>query len=346
MGAKNTTGSKGRCFLLSSYRPARFVPNLLELLIVINLAPLFRIFDSPPRTFFVHSFGITSQPFCPTYFASVRDLRTASKLMDSTLGSDKVEHGLAEHRIKGIIFDIDGTLVDSWKLGYDATVQVLSNYAASSSVTVREVTPQIYHACTRFATPERLARHVIANHDPDVKLDDPDLVELGKRLGEKFDDLYISLVSIHTASFFSGIRQMLQSLPEHIRLGALTNAAARYAEKVLHVNAEADGDTGGLISSWHARFSSVRGADNVPRAKPAPDGLIVVCNDLNLRPSECIYVGDSPTDGMAARAADMKCIGVSWGSHSQESLLQSSCFDYLCASPEDLHALIANLTDL
>jgi len=59
----------------------------------------------------------------------------------------------------------------------------------------------------------------------------------------------------------------------------------------------------------------------VPAAKPQPDGLWQVCRDLNhLDPSECVYIGDSPSDGGAAWSAGMRFIGVTWGSHSRESL--------------------------
>ena len=39
------------------------------------------------------------------------------------------------------------------------------------------------------------------------------------------------------------------------------------------------------------------GADDVPAAKPKPDGLLHCCNILNVRPNNCVYIGDSPSDG-------------------------------------------------
>ena len=55
--------------------------------------------------------------------------------------------------VKGIIFDIDGTLADSWKLGFDATVVVLEKNGLDP------ITERIYHEHTVYCTPERLARH-------------------------------------------------------------------------------------------------------------------------------------------------------------------------------------------
>ena len=78
----------------------------------------------------------------------------------------------------------------------------------------------------------------------------------------------------------------------------------------------------------------VRGADEVPAAKPAPDGLVVCCAALGVVPSASIYVGDSPSDGKAARAAGMKSIGVLWGANGEAALRDS--FDRICPDVDDL----------
>ena len=53
--------------------------------------------------------------------------------------------------IKGVLFDIDGTLADSWKLGFDATQVVLQNNGIAA------ITEEIYHDYTKYCTPDRLA---------------------------------------------------------------------------------------------------------------------------------------------------------------------------------------------
>lgn len=53
-------------------------------------------------------------------------------------------------------------------------------------------------------------------------------------------------------------------------------------------------------------FEIQLGADEVPAAKPEPDGLLQLSREMgNIDPSRCIYIGDSPTDGLAASAAGM-----------------------------------------
>lgn len=228
-------------------------------------------------------------------------------------------------KIQGIIFDIDGTLADSWKLGYDATLVVLKNN------NIELISPELYHQCTRYATPERLARH--AGFQPG----DRDFEKVGNQLATEFDDLYVGLVSSQTAGFFDGVEGLLNDIPTTLKVGALTNACVDYAHAVLKANsADADDDKTGDI---YRRFSSIRGADNVPAPKPKPDGLFQVCEDLSLEPQNCVYIGDSPSDAVAADAAGMVSIGVTWGSHSKESLMQAP-FTAYCSSVDEIRSLL------
>jgi phosphoglycolate phosphatase-like HAD superfamily hydrolase len=221
---------------------------------------------------------------------------------------------------KGVIFDIDGTLADSWKLGFDATQSVLIKNG------IEDITEDDYHRGTRYCTPDRLARH--AGLSPG----DNDFESVGNRLGAEFDSLYIGLVSLETAAFYPGIQELLQGLPSDVPLGALTNAAVAYAHAVFAVNLKNDADDA-------VAFQSIHGADDVPAPKPAADGLWLVCKELGLEPQDCVYVGDSPSDAMAAKNAGMPAIGVLWGSHSEESL-KNAPFDYLCRTVEELQELL------
>ena len=63
------------------------------------------------------------------------------------------------------------------------------------------------------------------------------------------------------------------------------------------------------VHNLQGHFRIMHGADDVPAPKPAPDGLLLCCRELGQDASQCVYVGDSPSDGLAARAAGMKSIG-------------------------------------
>lgn len=243
----------------------------------------------------------------------------------------------------GVIFDIDGTLADSWKLGFDATQVVLKNN------NIEVITEELYHECTRYCTPERLARHAGL-----VPEDGEEFEHVGNKLAEEFDELYVGLVSTETAGFYDGIQDLIMSLPQNhdssgkknVKVAALTNACVAYAHSVLKTNcpilssngeSTSDNNNGGIYD----RFLSIHGADTVPKPKPDPSGLLQCCNEINLEPSQCVYIGDSPSDAVAADNAGMVAIGVLWGSHPKESL-QKAPFRYLCETVEELKALLTH----
>lgn len=97
-----------------------------------------------------------------------------------------------------------------------------------------------------------------------------------------------------------------------------------------------------MANGARSLFDSVHGADDVPRPKPHPDGLLVCVGDLGSPPpAQCVYVGDSPSDGAAAAAAGMRSVGVSYGSHSLAAI--TGQFDEIAHTPAELEAALLRL---
>jgi len=198
-------------------------------------------------------------------------------------------------KIKCILWDVDGTLSDSFQLGFSSTKIVLNNNG------IKDITENEYHQGTKYTTPRRLAWHVTGNPDDAV----------GISLGREFDELYVKLVSTKTAPLYPGMLDLLNKLLEKnksLKYGALSNACGGYVRAVCSVN------------DLDSKFLIKYGADDVAAAKPSPSGLLSICRELNLETNECIYIGDSPSDGQAATAADMFSIGVTWGSHPVDTV--------------------------
>ena len=218
---------------------------------------------------------------------------------------------LPPHHARGIIFDIDGTLADSWKLGYEATNVVLQRNNISP------ISAEIYHSHTRYATPERLARH--AGLTPTST----NFQERGQQLGQQFDDLYVDLVTTETAGYYAGITELLtllqttqrrdsnsSSSSSTVKLGALTNACVAYAHAVLQINDATIQNANNTESttSLYQSFVTIHGADTVAEPKPSPAGLLQCCHELHLRPhEECLYIGDSPSDALV-RTGQRRCL--------------------------------------
>lgn len=275
----------------------------------------------------------TSSAFAPT--ASSPSLRsiwtpkmTASDATTSAHPCAVIPNPPPTKKASAVIFDIDGTLADSWKLGYDATVAVLKN----NNLGHVPINEEIYHATCVYPTPERLAR--TAGLVPE----DDNFLKVGEELGRQFDEHYVKLVSLETCEFYDGIFEMIQNLPEETKLGALTNACVAYGHAVLEANCPVKSGSEGF--ALYDRFGTINGADSVPAAKPSPEGLFQCAKELGLKPEDCIYVGDAVGDGKAARAAGMVSIGVLWGSNSEEKLRNADTFDYICSTRDQLRDLL------
>ncbi len=83
-------------------------------------------------------------------------------------------------------------------------------------------------------------------------------------------------------------------------------------------------------------FEIVVGGDETERHKPDPEPLLVAARRLRVSPRECAYVGDSPFDMRAARAAEMHGIAVTWGRIHDRHRLEAEEPDAIVDSPEEL----------
>jgi len=209
-----------------------------------------------------------------------------------------------------VVWDVDGTLADTTDLGFASTNAVLLE-ASLPTITLEQ-----YLRGTRYATPQRLAWHATGD------IDDPS----GEALGAAFDEHYIALVDDRTAGFFPGIRDLVRRIASGKSQAVLSNACGEYARKVCDANEMIDA------------MAAVVGADEVPDVKPSPLGLLSLCSSLGWDPATCVYVGDSPSDGVAAKGAGMMSVGCTWGSHDANA--QRGRFDALVDTVEELEALL------
>ncbi len=87
-------------------------------------------------------------------------------------------------------------------------------------------------------------------------------------------------------------------------------------------------------------FETVVGGDETERHKPDPEPLLLAAARLNADPAQCAYVGDSPFDIRAARAARMHAVAVTWGGiHDREKLVAEDP-DAIVATAEELLAVL------
>ncbi|HTO98439.1 MAG TPA: HAD-IA family hydrolase [Myxococcales bacterium] len=207
----------------------------------------------------------------------------------------------------GVIYDLDGTLVDSKDDLADSVNAMLGRLALPA----RE--PAVIHGFIGEGA-ERLIRrslgpaqeHRYAQAAPIWR------EEYGRRLLAK-------------TRLYPGVAEVLR-LPPPLR-GVLTNKPGAFARQILR----------GL--GVGQAFRAVLGGDEAPR-KPAPAGLLSLCGSLGIPPESALLVGDSAIDLETGRAAGVPVCAVGWGLGKHAALASA---DYLCATPSELGGLLERL---
>jgi len=214
-------------------------------------------------------------------------------------------------RIQAVLFDIDGTLLDTrdaWIAAFDAGLAAIRRVSISGSVAAQWIgTPiEVIYADRCGLSGEELAKAVRAFQQVEAES-----VRQGMRA-------------------YPGAREMLGSLGAW-KLAAVTNKRRDTSLEALRV--------AGLM----AFFELVLGGDSVSRKKPAPDPILKAAEALGVRPAECAVVGDTENDVRAAKQAGARSIGVTWGYGTRVSL-ESAGVDHLIETPAALPPLLRALT--
>lgn len=163
---------------------------------------------------------------------------------------------------------------------------------------------------------------------------EPLYTTFGSRYPERAQELIDSYVAWNLAHLpelledFPGTPGLLRSLRDAgARLGVATSKRRSSAETTLrHAGLE------GLLEVTVAM-------EDTAVHKPEPDPLLLALERLGARPEEAAYVGDAAVDVLAARAAGMAAIAVSWGAATREALV-SARPDALVDTVEQLQALL------
>jgi pyrophosphatase PpaX len=83
-------------------------------------------------------------------------------------------------------------------------------------------------------------------------------------------------------------------------------------------------------------FETVVGGDETERHKPHPEPLLLAAKRLRADADECAYVGDSPFDVRAAKAAGMHAVAVTWGGIHSRAVLERESPDAVVTTPDEL----------
>jgi pyrophosphatase PpaX len=206
-------------------------------------------------------------------------------------------------RYPTVLFDLDGTLVDSGAI-------ILASFKhAARTVLARDVEE------------EQIAALVGGSnlHDQMRVLSPAHVDELVRVYREHNRPLHDELQA------FEGVEELMETLSGQGRKLGIVTAKGRQTV-----------DLAFAVLSLERYFDAVVTADMTDRHKPDPAPVLKALELLESEPADAAFVGDSPYDIAAGKAAGVFTVAVSWGKiHPEERLLEAGA-DVLVHSPKEL----------
>ncbi len=209
---------------------------------------------------------------------------------------------------KAVIFDLDGTLVNSIEDIADAMNSVLKqhNYETHDYESYKTFVGRGLRKMCELAMPQ----NVRSNEQIDKCL-------------EQLMEIY-SENCVNKTRPYNGIRELLEELKNRdIRVAVFSNKVNELAQKVVYT----------IFADY--KFDIVIGSGGAIPRKPDTTGIDYICNQMNLSLDDYLYVGDSGVDMQTATGAGIYAVGVLWGFRDMEELLENNA-DVVIEHPMDL----------
>jgi HAD superfamily hydrolase (TIGR01509 family) len=199
--------------------------------------------------------------------------------------------------LDAVIFDLDGTLVDTNALHVEAWQRVMRSHGYH--VAEDRVFVEIGKGGDNLV-PDLLGREADARDGETLRAEQP--------------EAYAKLVKERGIQIFPGVRELIAALRER---GLKTVLATSSGTSQLQTTEQASGlEITRLVDA-------VTNADDAEKSKPFPDIVSAAAAKLKLSPAQCAMVGDTPHDAEAAKHAGVVLLGVTCGGHDAGALIRS-----------------------
>jgi phosphoglycolate phosphatase len=211
-------------------------------------------------------------------------------------------------RVDAVLFDLDGTLVDS--------------------------APDLAGAANDLRQAHGLQALAVELLRPMVGAGARGMLEVAFEIGPgdaRFEALredfllrYESRI-LRDTRVFANMQPVLQALEHHaLPWGIVTNKAARFSAPLV--------EGLGLMQ----RCAVLVSGDSTPHAKPHPMPLLEAARRIGVAPERCLYVGDDRRDVQAGRAARMVTLAAAWGYLGRGEAIEDWNADAVLSAPQDL----------
>ena len=209
-----------------------------------------------------------------------------------------------------VLFDCDGTLVDSAGLIHEVMMRTCAHFGHAQPELSR--TKGVIGLTLDLAIARVLEREHV----------DDEAIAMAAHYKTIFSG--VRAEELHSELLFDGIRPLIDDLGrrESILIGAVTGKSRRGLDTVLDAH------------EFRRHFIVSRTADDCP-SKPHPAMVSECCRETGMDAKDTLVIGDAVYDMQMAKAAGARAIGVSWGYASVDALRAAGA-DAILGHPEDL----------
>jgi phosphoglycolate phosphatase len=196
-------------------------------------------------------------------------------------------------KFKGVIFDLDGTLIDS-----------VEDIADSMNIVLRKHNFPTHNIKIYKRFLGKGIKNLVFEALPEAHKDKQIRMECFNAM----NDAYFNNCTNKTKPY-DGIFDLLNELvSKEIKFAVLSNKADEFTKKIVIT----------LFPNWNFEF--IVGMTNEVNKKPNPQGALQISHGLGIQPDKIIFVGDSGIDMQTANNAGMHAVGALWGFKTKEEL--------------------------
>ncbi|MHC1742284.1 MAG: HAD family hydrolase [Syntrophobacteraceae bacterium] len=197
-------------------------------------------------------------------------------------------------RYQAVVFDLDGTLLDS-----------LNDLANSMNAVLSQNGFATHDVPTYNQMVGDGVRMLVTRALPELHRNDETVETLVSEMREEYGHR-----RLENTRPYPQIPQLLDALAaRHIRMAILSNKPHEATRAVVAA----------LLPAW--RFDAVQGESPETPRKPDPTGALRIASRLDIPPEQFLYLGDTDTDMKTANSAGMFAVGVLWGFRGREELM-------------------------
>ena len=221
-----------------------------------------------------------------------------------------------EFQLSCVMFDLDGTLVDSAP-DLIAALNKARQHRGLDPVSTAEITPFISYGAAA------MIRKSLNGFENETLLE--------KILKDMLDEYQVHIAD--RTRLFEGMPGILDSIEaKGLKWGVITNKRERFTTPLM--------DALGLID----RAACIVSGDTTANNKPHPEPMLTACQQAGVTASECLYIGDSAHDIEAGKRTNMKTLAAVYGYLKPDDRPKTWGADALINHPAEISTWIDSCT--